>query len=204
MCYSTFIHIIFPVLRELYSLKKKIIWLTIWTKAFQNVPSQNVPLWHMDYFQLNAIENQQMQETLESPLDSKGIKPVSPKGNQPWIFIGKTDAEAEAPVSTLATWCGELTHWKRPLCWERLRARGEGDKRMRWLEGITDSMDMSLSKLRETVTDREDWRAAARGVAKCWTRQNDWTTRCRESSLLPPTAQKQSKNFPFCNGDLHL
>ena len=83
MCYSTFIHIIFPVLRELYSLKKKIIWLTIWTKAFQNVPSQNVPLWHMDYFQLNAIENQQMQETLESPLDSKGIKPVSPKGNQP-------------------------------------------------------------------------------------------------------------------------
>ena len=94
MCYSTFIHIIFPVLRELYSLKKKIIWLTIWTKAFQNVPSQNVPLWHMDYFQLNAIENQQMQETLDSPLDSKGIKPVSPKGNQPWIFIGKTDAES--------------------------------------------------------------------------------------------------------------
>ena len=80
MCYSTFIHIIFPVLRELYSLKKKIIWLTIWTKECA-IP--NVPLWHMAYFQLNAIENQQMQEALESPLDSKGIKPVSPKGNQP-------------------------------------------------------------------------------------------------------------------------
>ena len=52
----------------------------------------------MDYFQLNALENLQMQETLKSPLDSKGIKPVSPKGNQPWVFIGKTDAEAEAPV----------------------------------------------------------------------------------------------------------
>ena len=67
-----------------------------------------------------------LEKTLKSPLDSKGIKPVNPKVNQPWIFIGRTDAVAETPViGHLATWCSELTHWKRPWCWERLRARGE-------------------------------------------------------------------------------
>ena len=67
------------------------------------------------------------EKTLESPLDCKEIKPVHPKGNQSSIFIGRTDAEAEAP--SLATWCEELTHLKRPRCWERLRAGGEGDSR---------------------------------------------------------------------------
>ena len=56
----------------------------------------------------------------------KQIKPVNPKGNQPWILIGRTDAETQAP--TLATWCEELTHWKRPWCWERLRAGEEGNR----------------------------------------------------------------------------
>ena len=67
-------------------------------------------------------------KTLESPLDSKEIQPVHPKGNQSWIVIGRTDAEAEIP-NTLATWWEELTHWKRPWCWERLKAGGEGDDR---------------------------------------------------------------------------
>ena len=66
--------------------------------------------------------------TLESPLDCKEIKPVNPKGNQSWIFIGKTDA-ASWNSNTLATWCEELTHWKRPWCWERLKAGGEEDDR---------------------------------------------------------------------------
>ena len=57
-------------------------------------------------------------------LENKEIKPVNPKGNQPWIFIERTDAKAEAPI--LAAWCEERTHWKRPWCWERLKARGEG------------------------------------------------------------------------------
>ena len=67
-----------------------------------------------------------LEKTLESPLDCKEIQPVHPKGNQSWMFIGRTDAEAEAP-NTLATWCKELTHWKRPWSWERLKAGREGN-----------------------------------------------------------------------------
>ena len=72
------------------------------------------------YFQIVVLE-----KILESPLECKEIKPVNPKGNQPWIFTGRIDAEAE--VLKLATWWEESTHWKRPQCWERLRA-GEGDR----------------------------------------------------------------------------
>ena len=67
-----------------------------------------------------------LEKTLESPLDCKEIQPVHPKGDQSWVFTGRTDAKAETPILTS---CEELTHWKRPGCWERLRAGGEGDDR---------------------------------------------------------------------------
>ena len=92
--------------------------------------SSHVRMWEMDYKENWVLKNWcfwavALEKTLESPLDSKEIQPVHPKGNQSWIFIGRTDAEAE----TLAAWCEQRTHWKRPCCWERLKVGGEGDNR---------------------------------------------------------------------------
>ena len=90
-------------------------------------------MWELDYKENCALKKwwfwtMVLEKTLESPLDCKEIKPVDPKGNQSWIFIGRTDAKAETP-NTLATWCEELAHLKRSWCWARLKAGGEGDDR---------------------------------------------------------------------------
>ena len=87
-------------------------------------------MWELDLKESWALKNRcfwTVKKTLESPLDCKEIQPVHPKGDQSWVFIGRTDGEAE--TDTLATWCEELIHLKRPWCWERLRAGGEGDNR---------------------------------------------------------------------------
>ena len=108
-------------------------------------------------------------ETLESPLDCREIKPVNPKGNQFWIFIGRTDAEAETPIfwpPNVKSWL----IWKDPDAGKGWSGRTRGWQGMRWLDGITDSMDLSLSKLQELGLDREV------GMLQSWGRKKSDTT----------------------------
>ena len=142
-------------------------------------------MWELDYKQCWVPKNWcfwtvVLEKTLESPLDCKEIQPVNCKGNQSSIFLGRTDAEA--PILWPST--QRTDSLEKTLMLEKIEDRKRrGWQRMRWLDGVTDSMDMSWSKLWELVMDREAWCATVHGVSKSL--RHDWVTELTEAISQP-------------------
>ena len=148
--------------------------------------SGHVWMWKLEYKESWVLKNWcfwtvVLEKTLESPLDCKEIQPVHSKGDQYWVFIGRTNVEAESS-NNLATWCKELTHWKRPWCWERLRAGGKGDDRG-W-----DGLMASLTQWTWVWVDSGSWWCTGRPgvlwfmrsptVGHDWATELNWWSHC--------------------------
>ena len=174
---------------NLNSVKSRdIILIKILYSRGYDLPSGHIQLWKLDCKESRAPKNRCLQtvvleKTPESPLDSKEIKPINLKGHQPWLFTGRTDAEAEAPIlwPPDANICGHLIQTadslEKSLMLGKIEGRRRrGRQRMRYLNSIMDAMNMNLGKPREMVRDREVCCAAVHGVANSWTRLSNWTT----------------------------
>ena len=160
--------------------------------------SSHVQMWELDHKEGWVLNNWclwtvVLEKIHESPLDSKEMKPVNPKGNRFWTFIGRTDAKAEAPI----LWPSEA---KSRLIGKDPDARKDwrqekGATENGMLDGIIDSLDMSLSKLRESVKDREAWCVAIHGVVKSWTQLSEWTIVFRQT---PEDSEGQGSLACYC------
>ena len=127
-----------------------------------------------------------LDKTLKSPLDCKEIQPVNPKGDQSWVFIGRMILNLKFQYFGHLMW--RTASLEKTLMLGNIEGRRRRERqRMRWLDAITDWVDMSLTKLQEMVMDREAWHAAAQGVTKRWTQLSDWTASSKPIHAMFPT-----------------